>query len=136
MACLIAQNAMNEKDIQKIFEDTLNKSHMSLSRIYSNQQGEILVKLGELSGKIDGIHQRQDVANGRTAKNEVMIHALKEEDIKLRDLVSSHILWEEEREKRQNENETWWKRNLGWYVFLGVTGLAYLILRKVGIIVV
>jgi hypothetical protein len=127
---------MNEEAIQQIFESALTKSHMSLSKVYSNQQGEILEKLGELSGKIDGIHQRQDIANGRTAKNEARIQELREEDIKLRDLVANHILWEEEKEKRRNENETWWKRNIGWYVFLGIMSLAFLVLRKIGIIAI
>lgn len=127
---------MNEENLRKVLEDTLYKSHTSLSRVYSNQQGEILEKLGELSGKIDGVHQRQDIANGRTAKNEARIQELREEDIKLRDLVANHILWEEEKEKRRNENETWWKRNIGWYVFLGIMSLAFLVLRKIGIIAI
>ena len=126
---------MNEEDIRKIFDSALTKSHMSLSKVYSNQQGEILEKLGELSGKIDGVHQRQDIANGRTAKNEERIQELREEDIKLRDLVANHIVWEENREKSQKEDATWWKRNIGWYVFLVVMGIVFLVLKKEGILV-
>lgn len=130
-----------EKKLQDIIADVVGRSHMALSKTYSGQQAEILDVLGSLRADMEGlrvgqegIHRRQDIANGRTAKNEERVIGMIAEEARLRDMLENHMKWEEDRFKKEDDNSIWWKRNVGWYVFLAIMGIVFLILKKDGII--
>jgi predicted nuclease with TOPRIM domain len=42
----------------------------------NEEKGEIMRSLGKIEGKVDGINQRLDVSNGRTAKLEAKVDVL------------------------------------------------------------
>lgn len=71
---------MTDLELQSVAEklgEIIYKSHSSLAKTYSNQQGEILGRLGTIDFRLLGIEDKQRIANGRTLANEKDIEVLR-----------------------------------------------------------
>ena len=106
-----------------------------------NQYMEVMGRLGEIGGDVKAMHRRQDISNGRTAKNEERIIDLEKATTKLIDGVESLKDRNEEKDKAQKEkeenakdNRTYFTRLVAERIMWIVIAIITAVLAKTGII--
>lgn len=102
---------------------------------------EILTKLAEISSDVKGMHRRQDITNGRIAKNEEKVIELEKTNISILDKLSGLEKRNSDRDEaekaeavKRDGSKTFWFRQIAERVLWVVVAIIGVILTKLGII--
>lgn len=102
---------------------------------------EIITKLTEISADVKGVHRRQDITNGRIAKNEEKVIDLEKANISILDKLDQlkkhndeHDVIETDAIKSKSEDKQYWVRKVGERILWASVAVVAVILTKLGII--